>query len=163
MSAVLRVSLMALTVITGQPSVMSASVTSAVEQAIEPISTPYVMLGSDERLRRLVDAFYDRMDSLPTSHALRAMHAADLGPMREKLFDFLSSWLGGPDRYFVRPDAKCMGSAHAPFDIDAASSAAWLGCMRQALDDIGAPEDFRALVMPAFERMARAMIRRPMP
>lgn len=137
-----------------QPSLMSAMLENQ-----EPVVTPYELLGHDEPLRRLVDAFYDRMDALPASHPLRAMHAADLGPMREKLFDFLSSWLGGPDRYFQRADAKCMGSAHAPFNITAASAETWLECMRHAMDDIVAPEAFRDWVTPAFTRMAKAMVR----
>lgn len=118
------------------------------------------MLGGDVVLRALVDRFYDRMAALPPADPLRAMHAADLGPMREKLFDFLSGWLGGPNRYFQRPDAKCMGSAHAPFNIRKEDAEAWLGCMELALADVSAPGDFRALVMPAFRRMAAAMAER---
>lgn len=133
---------------------------SAVPQAVAPTTTPYDILGKDAPLRRLVDAFYDRMDALPAAHPLRTMHAEDLAPMREKLFDFLSGWLGGPDRYFARPDAKCMGSAHTPFDISEGTAGAWLECMQQAMEDIDAPVDFRTLVMPAFTRMAKAMIRR---
>lgn len=133
---------------------------SAPPESVATATTPYQILGHEDRLRLLVDAFYDRMEALPAAHPLRAMHAADLGPMREKLADFLSGWLGGPDRYFVRPDAKCMGSAHAPFDISVSTAGAWLECMRGAMSDIDAPKDFAAMVMPAFERMAQAMIRR---
>lgn len=125
-----------------------------------PTLRPFHMLGGDAALQSLVDRFYGHMDALPASNPLRAMHAADLGPMREKLFDFLSGWLGGPNRYFQRPDAKCMGSAHAPFSIRKDDAEAWLGCMEQALEDVSAPADFRALVMPALRRMAAAMVER---
>lgn len=125
-----------------------------------PPARPFDLLGGDIALQALVDRFYGHMEALPAANPLRAMHATDLGPMREKLFDFLSGWLGGPNRYFQRPDAKCMGSAHAPFNIRKDDAEAWLRCMEQALADVSAPEDFRALVMPAFRRMAAAMAER---
>jgi hemoglobin len=125
-----------------------------------PPARPFDLLGGDAVLHALVERFYGHMEALPASNPLRAMHATDLGPMREKLFDFLSGWLGGPNRYFQRPDAKCMGSAHAPFNIRKEDAEAWLACMEQALADVDAPQDFRALVMPAFRRMAAAMAER---
>ena len=51
------------------------------------------------------------------------MHAPDLAPMRQKLFEFMSGWLGGPNLYFARSDRKCMVSAHAPYDIGCRDSA----------------------------------------
>ena len=50
--------------------------------------TPFEILGEDG-IRRLTAAFYDIMDELPEAAALRAMHAEDLGPMKEKLAEML--------------------------------------------------------------------------
>lgn len=123
-------------------------------------NTPFAMLGGDAPLKRLVDAFYDHMEALPATHPLRSMHSTDLTPMREKLFEFLSGWLGGPDRYSQRPDAQCMGSAHARLDITTESADAWLECMNAAMTDVDASPEFRELVKPAFRRMATAMTKR---
>jgi hemoglobin len=119
--------------------------------------TPYDLLGGEPQVRRLVERFYDLMESAPQVQALRAMHAADLTPMRAKLGDFLCGWLGGPALYNQRPDAKCMSSAHAPYAIDTAVRDQWMWCMNQALADIDASESVCAMVAPAFARVCEAL------
>ena len=42
------------------------------------------------------------MDLEPQYAGLRALHAADLTHAREKLYLFLSGWLGGPSPYIER-------------------------------------------------------------
>jgi hemoglobin len=118
--------------------------------------TPYEVIGGEAALRRIVDRFYDIMDSAPEAARIRAMHAADLSPMRERLFEFLSGWLGGPSLYFQQPDAKCIVSAHRLFSIGEAERDEWMMCMRGALKDCGVPEDMRSLLDQAFLRMANA-------
>ena len=118
--------------------------------------SPYDLIGGEARVRKIVDRFYDIMDSAPEAAAIRAMHAADLSPMRERLFEFLSGWLGGPPLYFQRPDHKCIVSAHRPFAIGAAERDQWMTCMRRAMEDCGVPEDMRALLDQAFSRVAEA-------
>lgn len=117
-------------------------------------TTPYDMLGGEAAVRRLVDRFYDIMDTAPEAAGIRAVHAQDLAPMRKRLFDFLSGWLGGPPLYFQRPDQKCIVSAHRSFAIGATERDAWLMCMRRALEDCGASKEVWTLLEPAFQRMA---------
>lgn len=114
---------------------MTASETETAEAAAPaatPAPTPYDMIGGEAVVRRIVERFYDVMDSAPEAAGIRAMHAADLGPMRQTLFEFLSGWLGGPRSY-----AKCIMSAHRPFAIGDAERDAWMFCMRRALSDSG--------------------------
>ena len=118
--------------------------------------TPYDMIGGEATVRRIVERFYDIMDSAPEAAQIRAMHAADLSPMRERLFEFLSGWLGGPPLYFQRPDPKCIASVHKSFSIGEAERDQWMMCMRGALKDCGVPEDLRTLLDQAFLRMADA-------
>jgi hypothetical protein len=47
----------------------------------------------------LVERFYFYMDTLPEAKGLRAIHAPDLSSAKDKLFKFLSGWLGGPDLF----------------------------------------------------------------
>ncbi|MCU0759481.1 MAG: group II truncated hemoglobin [Steroidobacteraceae bacterium] len=117
--------------------------------------TPYELLGGGEdAVRRIVDRFYDRMESAPEARELRAMHAADLGPMRERLAWFLTGWLGGPAVYAERAGGgKCMSTAHEPFAIDERVRQQWMWCMRGALDAPDVPAGVRAMVEPALERM----------
>lgn len=122
--------------------------------------TPYDMIGGEAGVKALVDRFYDRMESDPGAAAVRAMHAPDLTPMRQRLFEFLSGWFGGPPLYYDRPDAKCIMHAHAPFAIGEAERDAWLACMSAALDEAGLAVNERKLFDDAFYRMADAMRRR---
>jgi hemoglobin len=116
--------------------------------------TPFEAIGGEAGVRALVDDFYDRMAQDPAFAALRAIHAEDLGPMRGRLSDWLTGWMGGPSVYAQRhPGRPCIMSAHAPFRIDAPLSDQWLVCMRLALADCAMPEDWRALTDAAFARM----------
>ena len=58
--------------------------------------TPYELLGGETGVLKLVDRFYDLMDEKKEVEILRKMHAKSLRVSREKLFLFLSGWLGGP-------------------------------------------------------------------
>jgi len=119
--------------------------------------TAYDLLGGEVFLRRLVDRFYDHMASDADVRTLREMHAADLGPMRTRLFEFLSGWLGGPPLYFERADRKCIVSAHAPFAIDAQARDEWMTCMRRALADTGVEPMLGEAVERALYRFADAL------
>ena len=120
--------------------------------------TPFELIGGEPAVRRIVDRFYDLMDGDPAAAPLRAMHAADLGPMRERLGDFMIGWLGGPNLYFRRPDARCMGQAHAPFAIDASIRGQWLSCMHRALDAEDVDAQMQMLIRAALDRMTEGMV-----
>lgn len=118
--------------------------------------TPYDRMGGEATVRKVVNRFYDIMESDPAAATIRAMHAKDLSPMRERLFEFLSGWLGGPPLYFQRPDKNCVVSAHRPYPIGQAERDQWMMCMRRALEDSGVSKELRDLLDPAFYRMADA-------
>lgn len=119
----------------------------------QPPRSPYEAIG-DEGVRRLVDRFYDLMDSRPDAAKIRAMHAKKLDPIREKLTVFLIGWMGGPGKYTERYGPTNVPSAHAPFDIGPEERDAWVACMQQAVDESDIPEAFRALVMQKMAGMA---------
>ena len=131
----------------------------ATEIATEIQTTPYQLLGGSEAaVRRLVDRFYDLMDSAPEARELRAMHAGDLAPMRNQLTWFLTGWLGGPALYARHNRGSvCITEAHRPFPIDAAARDQWMWCMRRAMDDTGAPDEFRRMIDAPLTRVAEFM------
>ena len=128
----------------------------AADAGVAPRPTPYQIIGGEEMVRRIANRFYDIMDSAPEAAGIRAMHGRDLTAVRERLFEFLSGWLGGPALYFQRPERKCIMSAHRPYAIGAAEREEWMMCMRRALEDSGLSADFRAVLEEAFERLAEA-------
>jgi len=125
-----------------------------------PSLTMYVELGGADAVRALVNRFYDIMDSDPAVAPLRAMHAADLAPMRDKLYDWMSAYLGGPQHYFKRPDALCFSAAHSHLAIDATIRDQWLGCMFRALDDTGVAPALQARVRPPLAELANFLLNR---
>ena len=122
--------------------------------------SPYEMIGGAPVVRAIVDRFYDLMDSDPEVASLRAMHSSDLSPMRDRLFEFLSGWLGGPPLYFQRPGHNCIMSAHRPFPIGEAERDQWMICMRRALHDCSVSKEVRDLLDMPLVRMAEAFRRR---
>ncbi len=118
--------------------------------------TPYEQLGGEQGVRRLVDHFYDLMEQDPELRELRAMHAPDLTAMRQKLFEFMSGWLGGPPLYFERADSACIVSAHRPFAIGTRERDQWLTAMYRALGETSVNEQTRELLRAALHRMAEA-------
>jgi hemoglobin len=113
-----------------------------------PQLTPYQILGGDEPLRRLVQRFYALMDEDPDYYGIRKLHPGSLEGSVQKLYMFLSGWLGGPPLYAQRIGAPMLRARHLPFAIGKAERDQWLACMRRALDDCaaGTPE-FRAWLL----------------
>jgi len=97
---------------------------------------PYERLGGEQALRQLVDRFYDLMDSRPEVVGIRVMHPDDLSTSRDKLFKFLSGWLGGPPLYEEEYGHPRLRARHLPFKIGVEERDAWLLCMEQALEEV---------------------------
>lgn len=117
---------------------------------MQSAQTPYQLLG-EQGIRDLVDAFYDIMDTLPEAAGIRAMHAPDLTPMKEKLSEYLIGWMGGPPLYASKYGTVCMTEPHEPYHIGPAERDQWLLCMDKALEQIGASDEVvRMLKIPLF-------------
>ena len=83
---------------------------------------------------------------------VRAMHGADLGPVSNSLFEYLSGWLGGPPLYSTRTGTVCLTAPHKGFAIGEAERDQWLFCMRRAMVEAvkGAGFTFVALDLEGF-------------
>lgn len=119
--------------------------------------TPYEAIGGEAKVRALVKRFYSLMDTLPEVRQLRAIHAPDLSDAEEKLFLFLSGWLGGPNLYVERFGPPFLRARHLPFSIGTAERDQWLRCMSQALDEHVGDEALRMKLSGAFSSLADHM------
>ncbi len=124
--------------------------------------TPYQILGEDG-IRDLTSAFYDIMDELPEAKGLRAMHARDLAPMKEKLAEYLIGWMGGPPLYADKYGTVCMTTPHEPYHIGPEERDQWLRCMDLALERIGASEELVTMLKVPMFRIADAVRNREGP
>ena len=117
-------------------------------------ATAYEWLGGDEAVRGLVDRFYDLMDLEPAYAALRAAHPPDLAPARDKLYWFLSGWLGGPNHYIERFGHPRLRARHMPFAIGILERDQWLACMAQAMREQSVDAVLRERLEKAFFQTA---------
>ncbi len=97
--------------------------------------TPYELIGGEEAVRKLVDRFYELMDEKQEVTDVRKMHAKSLRVSREKLYLFLSGWLGGPQLYVEKYGHPKLRARHLPFTIGEEERDQWLMCMNQTLDE----------------------------
>lgn len=119
-----------------------------------PVTTPYQRLGGDAAVRTLVDRFYDLMELEPDYTDLRRAHGSDLTDARDKLYWFLSGWLGGPDLYIQRFGHPRLRARHLPFAIGIRERDQWLACMNQAMLESGVDEGLRVRLLESFFQTA---------
>ena len=93
-------------------------------------------------MRELVDRFYDLMDFEPAYRELRLVHGNTLESAREKLYLFLSGWLGGPPLYMDRFGHPMLRARHLPFAIGTVERDQWLACMGLAMAELGEAAGF---------------------
>lgn len=117
----------------------------------------YAMIGGEETVARLVDRFYALMDTLPQAEATRAIHPQDLAESREKLTEYLTMWLGGPQTFIEKRGAPMLRRRHLPFAIGTDEIEGWLVCFRQAAAETIDDERVLAAIMPNVEKLAQHM------
>ena len=117
----------------------------------KPPSTPYEALGGAPVITRIVERFYDLMESEAEYTELRAMHAADLAPMRQSLAGWLSAWAGGPKDWFEQNPGKCVMSAHRGLGVGKETARQWVHAMQRAITECG--PDNRGLGQMMSERL----------
>jgi hemoglobin len=123
--------------------------------------TPFTLLGGDAAVRALVDRFYDLMDLKPGYADIRKLNAPDMSNARDKLYWFLSGWLGGPALYFERIGHPMLRARHLPFPIGIAERDQWMACMNQAMVEQGVVDELREALLKAFFQTADWMRNRP--
>ena len=110
-------------------------------------NTSYQAAGSLEGIQRLVNDFYDLMDSQSESIINRSLHKKDLNDTRKKLSYFLSGWLGGPKLYQEHIGSISIPGFHRKFNIGSAEKDAWLLCMEQAITKQNYADDFSSYLL----------------
>jgi hemoglobin len=123
--------------------------------------TPYQRIGGEPVVRAVVKRFYELMDTLPEAYDVRKLHAADLSGSEEKLYLFLTGWLGGPQLYVEKYGPPHLRASHLPFPIGMAERDQWLLCMRQAMEELVHDVPQRNALLHALTELADFMRNRP--
>ena len=122
---------------------------------------PYVMIGGEPVLARLCERFYGLMAETPRFAELRALHPEDLQGSRDKLFMFLSGWLGGPDLFVQNFGHPRLRARHMPFAIGTRERDQWVACMLLAMEEVGIAEPMRERLLQSFFKTADFMRNQP--
>ena len=122
-----------------------------------PTETLYDRIGGEDGVRRFTRRFYALMDGEPEAAACRAIHPPSLEGSEQKLFEYLSGWLGGPQLFVERRGPPMLRRRHMDAAIGPEETAGWLLCFRWALVETVADEAVRAAILPQIEMLARHM------
>ena len=122
------------------------------------ISTPYEMIGGEQTLLNLVDRFYFYMDTLPEAQGIRAIHQHNLSSAKDKLFKFLSGWLGGPNLFIEEFGHPMLRARHLSFLIGEAERDQWMLCMNKALAELAMDSQLKINFQNALQQLATHMI-----
>lgn len=125
------------------------------------LETPYERIGGETAVRKLCQNFYQVMSDTPQTQLIRAMHPQNIQASEEKLYLFLTGWLGGPPLYVDIYGHPRLRSRHMPFSIGIEERDQWLYCMAQALKMIGLDEEFAQQLMRSFFQTADFMRNQP--
>jgi hemoglobin len=121
------------------------------------VVTAFERLGGEEGIRRLVDRFYDVMDTHPEARPIRLLHPTDLSESRRKLWMFLVGRFGGPQIYVQERGHPMLRARHMPFPIGPAEASQWVLCMDTALNELVPDEPFRKELREFFRMVAEHM------
>ena len=116
--------------------------------------------GGEAGLRKLVNNFYDRMESDERFATIYALHPEDITISRDKLASFLCGWLGGPKLYNEKYGAIGIPRVHAHLAIATAERDQWLTCMTESVAKQPFAPDFRKYLMEQLFVPAEAVRRR---
>ena len=119
--------------------------------------TTYELIGGEAVVSQLCDRFYALMDSTPQFAQLRAMHPEDLKGSRDKLYMFLSGWMGGPDLFVEKFGHPRLRGRHMPFAIGVQERDQWVACMVLAMEELGIEEGLRQKLLQNFFHTADFM------
>jgi hemoglobin len=119
--------------------------------------TLFQRLGGELAVRKLVDRFYDLIDSSPEAATIRTLHARSLKAAREKLYLYLTTWTGGPPVYTDRYGHPRLRMRHFPFRIGVRERDEWLWCMDKALDEHEMPAEMREYLRERLHQLADHM------
>lgn len=127
------------------------------EKNEDKIPTIYDDIGGETVLKDLVNKFYDLMHETIDFDIIRKMHPESLDSSKEKLFMFLSGWMGGPSLYISKYGHPRLRARHMPFPITEVERDQWISCMDKAMDEVNIDKKIKEPLMRSLYQTADFM------
>lgn len=119
--------------------------------------TLYEAIGGEDTIRKFCARFYELMDTLPEAQHCRAIHPPSLQRAEEKLYDYLTGYLGGPQLYMEKYGHPRLRARHFVAPIGPVERDEWLLCFRRALDETVEHPKLREIIWKPVEQLAHHM------
>jgi hemoglobin len=121
--------------------------------------TVHQLIGGEAELSRLVETFYDIIETDPEGASIHALHLKGFGlaHVRQAQFEFLSGFFGGPQYYLERMGHANLRTMHAHIEIGPAEVEAWLICMKKAMVALDYEDGLMVTLMQHFTRTAHTL------
>ena len=97
------------------------------------------------------------MDELPEAAACRAIHQASLAESEQRLFEYLSFWLGGPPLFTERHGPPMLRARHEHAPIGNNETVGWLVCFHRAWTETVEDPELGKEILPSVNSLALAM------
>jgi hemoglobin len=104
-------------------------------------------VGGKEGLHALVSDFFHFMGTEPQFKRLYDMHPADTELSIDKLYRFLTGWMGSDKLYSQKYGSIQLPRAHMHLDVIDEDKQAWLDCMSMAMDNQGLDADLKEYLL----------------
>ncbi|HBF28237.1 globin [Rhizobium sp.] len=116
--------------------------------------TLYEAIGGDATVKKLCQRFYQLMDTMPEAARCRAIHPADMSKSEDKLYDYLTGYLGGPPVYMEKYGHPMLRRRHMVAEIGVPERDEWLMCFKLAMIETIAHEKLREIIWAPIEKLA---------
>lgn len=116
--------------------------------------TLYEAIGGDDAVKKLCQRFYQLMDTMPEAARCRAIHPPDMSMSEEKLYDYLTGYLGGPPVYMEKYGHPMLRRRHMIAEIGEQERDEWLMCFKLAMEETIAHEKLREIIWAPIEKLA---------
>ncbi|MBB1381954.1 group II truncated hemoglobin [Shewanella sp. SR41-2] len=120
-------------------------------------SNAYDLIGGDKVIRAIAHDFYQQMQTRPETQTLLAIHRSPMQESEQKLYEYLSGWLGGPQLYQQKHGHPALRARHMPFAIDESMRDQWLICMRAAIQNNIKKPEHQQVIIQAISTLADNM------
>jgi len=125
---------------------------------MNPNESIYENLGGAQGLHRLVEVFYGKVQLHPK---LGPLFPADITPVLEKQYQFLSQFFGGPTLYSDLHGHPMMRARHMHIPVTPERAEEWLACMKEALEETAVEEPLRSFVLSRLAGPAHHFVNMP--
>lgn len=120
------------------------------------METIYDRVGADN-LHKLIEIFYDLVFA---SEKIGPLFQNDKEIIKEKQFQFLTQFLGGPPIYTIKHGHPKMRMRHLPHAITNEAKEEWLRCMLQAINKLELSDELKITLYNCFPQVAQHMVNR---